>query len=301
MTPGSSFQYAIVAGPTGSGKTSLLCQLNSDRFEIVSFDSRQVFTHLSVGTTAPTESEKSKIKHHLVSYLAPDQPLSAKSFIDKAKSAVIEIVERNKIPVLVAGTGFYLKAFLQGMFPVPNIAEEIRKEVLEMIPETALALLQEKDPVALASINPEDIYRIKRALEVVLSGVKWSEVSQTTVGGFWREYPNSTFQGWYLDLPRAYLYERINQRAAKIAREGIIEETELVSRQFGADCYGLRSLGYNFALALWKGEIDSKNFLDSLAQSHRNYAKRQVTWFRKETYLHPISTEKALEELRKLD
>lgn len=301
MTLGSTFRYAILAGPTGSGKTSLVCQLDPERFEVVSFDSRQVFTDLSIGTTAPTQEEKKKIAHHLVSFLPPNETLNAKAFVDRARDTVLQIIERNKIPILVAGTGFYLRAFLQGMFPVPDITSTIRNEVFEMSSETASALLKEKDPKAWQALNPEDMYRIKRALEVVLSGNLWSEVSQTTVGGFWREFPKATFTGRFLDLPRSELYAKINLRAKELVEEGMIEETKRVSNQFGDQCYGLKSLGYNFALAFLKGEIDGKNFLDSLAQSHRNYAKRQVTWFRKETYLLPISKEKAIEEFRKID
>ncbi|TGL44661.1 tRNA (adenosine(37)-N6)-dimethylallyltransferase MiaA [Leptospira perdikensis] len=290
----------VLGGPTGSGKTALTQVLDPERFEIVSFDSRQVYRDLPVGTTAPTIKESSYIRHSLVGILNADESVNASQFSLWARAAIEDITSRGKIPFLIGGTGFYLRAFLLGMYPVPNVPKETKNYVLDLSLEKATAELSAKDPKALASLSPQDGYRIKRALEVVLTGVLWSEVSKETVGGYLNDYPDVQLIGHWLDWPRDILYKRINHRVEEIAT-GMLAETKEVISLYGPDCPGLRTLGYNFALAFLNGMIDSNTFIEQLAQSHRNYAKRQITWFKKDPLLSPISFEAAVQLFTNID
>ncbi|MGE8720804.1 tRNA (adenosine(37)-N6)-dimethylallyltransferase MiaA [Leptospira terpstrae] len=290
----------VLGGPTGSGKTALTKVLDPKRFEIVSFDSRQVYRDLPVGTTAPTHEESSYIRHWLVGFLNADKSINASQFSLWAREAIKDITSRGKIPFLIGGTGFYLRAFLLGMYPVPNVPKETKDYVLELTIEKAREELLAKDPKALESLSPQDGYRIKRALEVVLTGVLWSDVSKETVGGYLSECPDVQLIGHWMDWPRDILYNRINRRVDAIATGMLAETKEVVSR-YGPDCPGLRTLGYNFALAFLNGIIDSNTFIEQLAQSHRNYAKRQITWFKKDPLLSPISFEAAVQLYTNID
>lgn len=290
----------VLGGPTGSGKTALSQTLDPKRFEIVSFDSRQVYRDLPVGTTAPTHEESTYIRHWLVGFLNANESVNASQFSIWAGEAIQDITARGKIPFLIGGTGFYLRAFLLGMYPVPNVPKETKDYVLELSLEEARTQLFSKDPKALTSLSPQDGYRIKRALEVVLTGVLWSDVSRDTVGGYLREHPDVQIIGHWLDWPRDFLYQRINTRVKQIAT-GMLAETKEVISRYGADCPGLRTLGYNFALAFLNGTIDINTFIEQLAQSHRNYAKRQITWFKKDPLLSPISFEAAVQLFTNID
>lgn len=290
----------ILGGPTGSGKTALSLLQNSDRFEIVSFDSRQVYRDLSVGTTSPTPEEQKKMRHHLVGFLDANQTPNASQFSLWAETAIQDIESRGKIPMLVGGTGFYLRAFLLGMYPVPSVPIETKNLVQSLPLEEATDLLAKKDPVAFAGLFPNDGYRIRRALEVVLTGVLWSDVATKLTGGFLEKRKDITIIGHWLDWPRDILYKRINERIPGLI-EGMLEETARVCKEFGEDAPCLKTLGYNFALDFLNGNVDRNTFIEQLAQAHRNYAKRQITWFKKDPILSPISFESAVQVYTNID
>jgi tRNA dimethylallyltransferase len=291
----------IIAGPTGSGKTSLVCSLPSSRFEVVSFDSRQIYSELPTGTTLPSLEELSLMPHYLVARLNADQSVNARTYSDWARDAILSIWEKGKIPILVCGTGFYLRAFLLGMYPVPEIEDTVREEAQNIPLAEALKIIHEKDELALASIGESDEYRVRRILEVILSGVQWSEISKETIGGFLREFPSLKTKGYWINWARAELYARINARVPYLIENGMLEETKLVADKYGEDCPGLKSLGYNFALDFLHGNIDSNSFMERLAQSHRNYAKRQVTWFRKDPILLPATWDEVLHGFKNIE
>ncbi|MCZ8155329.1 MAG: tRNA (adenosine(37)-N6)-dimethylallyltransferase MiaA [Leptospira sp.] len=291
----------ILAGPTGSGKTSLVCNLSSDLFEVVSFDSRQVYKDLPIGTTLPTPNELNQMPHWNIGLVTADVSLDANMFALWAKEAILKIWEKGKIPILVCGTGFYLRAFLNGMYPVPTITPEIKFKAQNMDLVEAVEIIRKEDKLALQNIDVSDSYRIKRILEVILSGALWTEISKQTVGGFLSEYPNIETRGYWIDWQRPELYARINERARTLVSGGMIEETELVLKKYGENCPGLKSLGYNFALDYLNRKIDINSFIEGLAQSHRNYAKRQITWFRKDSVLSPVSWQEALNEFQNIE
>ena len=216
-----------------------------------------------------------------------------------ANQAVEKILHKNKTPVIVCGTGFYLKAFLYGMYPVPEIPDETRKKVLDMSLAQKVELLASIDSAALQILSANDEYRIGRALEVNLSGSLWSGLKETATGYIKQKKPEIT--GILLSMPRDTLYQKINKRSQKMIAEGMVEETILVMDKYGKNCPGLQTIGYNFALELIQGNTNLETFQDKLAQSHRNYAKKQITWFKKESILESFHPDQAILELKKTE
>ncbi|WP_243401600.1 tRNA (adenosine(37)-N6)-dimethylallyltransferase MiaA, partial [Leptospira ellisii] len=276
----------------------LVTQLDPERFEILSFDSRQIYREMPIGTAAPDATQQSGIRHHLVEILSPAETVDAGLYNRLAESALAEVLERGKIPVFTAGTGFYLRAFLFGMFPVPEIDAEVRERVLSLSYDEKKELLRTMDPDSLLRIFPGDEYRLGRALEVNLMGQRWSALKIDPDTSAIERFGLKIESGIFLDLDRAELYDRINRRAARMIEEGMAEEAWKIRERYGESCPGLKSLGYNFALENKKGNSNVETFLEDLSQSHRNYAKRQVTWFRKETYLKPMGRTEALETIK---
>ncbi|TGK14599.1 tRNA (adenosine(37)-N6)-dimethylallyltransferase MiaA [Leptospira stimsonii] len=293
-----SHPILILSAPTGAGKTSLITELDPERFEILSFDSRQIYREMPIGTAAPTKEQQSIIRHHLVEVLSPSEKVDAGLYNRLADEALRSVLNQNKIPVFTAGTGFYLKAFLFGMFAVPEISQEVRNKVLSMSPEQKRNRLLELDPDSLEKIFPGDDYRLGRALEVNLMGERWSALKIDPKTSAIQKYELNICLGVFLDLDRKELYDRINVRAKEMIDQGMAEEAWKIQELYGSNCPGLKSLGYNFALENKKGNSNLETFLMDLSQSHRNYAKRQITWFRKETYLKPMGRTEALETIK---
>lgn len=237
--------------------------------------------------------------HSMVGFLESHESITARNYRDQAGIAVSSILREGKIPILVSGTGFYLRAFLYGMYPVPDVPESIHKEVLAMDEAEVVRKLRELDEPAFLAISENDFYRYRRALEVNLMGVKWSSANQDTVGGYLQAHPEILVRGFFLDWDRAILYDRINQRVRDIL-PGLLAEAKEISRLYGRTCPGLQSLGYNFALDFLDGKITVDSFTEGVAKAHRNYAKRQITWFRKEPMLEACSWDFAFRYLRGL-
>lgn len=292
----NSKKIIILAGATGSGKTALCLQLPKEQYEIVSFDSRQVYKFLCLGTAKPTKEDINKIPHHMIDFLEPNQTINAKDFSVLAEECVLQVWKKNKIPILTVGTFFYLKAFLFGMFVVPEISLEVKEKVQSMSLHEKWKTLQELDEASCQSIHPHDEYRITRALEVTFSGKKWSEASKMREIGFLEKY-NPQVLGYYLIRERKQLYERINQRAKQIFANGIEEETQFVLQKFGANCPALETLGYSFVMQYLEGKISKSTAIELFAQSHRKYAKRQITWFKNTDLLIPLSPEQIYSKL----
>ncbi|WP_061249200.1 tRNA (adenosine(37)-N6)-dimethylallyltransferase MiaA [Leptospira alstonii] len=293
-----AFPILILAAPTGAGKTSLITELDPTRFEILSFDSRQIYKDMPIGTAAPTKEQQSRVRHHLVEILSPSETVDAGLYNRLAQEALQKVLNAGKIPVFTAGTGFYLKAFLFGMFPVPEIDVSVRDRVLSLSREEKRILLKELDPDSLDKIFLEDDYRLGRALEVNLMGEKWSCLKIDPNTSALRRFDLDIRLGVFLNPDRKELYERINRRAKQMIDWGMADEAWKVRERYGESCPGLKSLGYNFALENKKGNSNVETFLADLSQSHRNYAKRQVTWFRKENYIQSMDRFEALEHIK---
>lgn len=296
ILPPSSFILVIV-GPTASGKSALaveVCRVLDG--EIVNCDSRQVYRHMNVGTAKPTAEQRARVPHHLYDVVEPDEPFSAGRYAAEARRLCREVAARGRVPVVVGGTGLYLRALLEGIFPGPGRCEEIRRR-LRRIEEVKgrpylHSLLARKDPAAAARITPRDGIRIVRALEVYfLTGTPISRLQplREPLEGF------SIFKVG-LDVPRQQLYDRINRRAEEMFAGGLLQEVrELLRRGYSPDVKGFEALGYRVAVACLRGELNLQEAIDQTSQATRRYAKRQMTWFRREKEIHWISAEKGTE------
>lgn len=279
----------VLAGPTASGKTALAIHL-AQRFdgEIVSCDSVAVYREMEIGTAKPTPEERGLVPHHMIDVAWPDEPCTAGDYSRLARESLAGIRQRGRLPIVAGGTGLYLRALIDGLFPSPP-AKPGQRERLRAIAASKGAgylhrMLGRLDPTAAAAIHPNDVPKAVRAIEVSLaSGSNSSRVPMTEQ---WQQ-GRDALSGYRilrmgLNPPRARLYERINERAAAMFDRGLIEETERLVGRYGRDCRPLTSLGYAEAAAVLRGELTREEAVAAAQQGHRNYAKRQLTWFRRE-------------------
>jgi tRNA dimethylallyltransferase len=278
----------VLVGPTASGKTSLAIRL-AEAFngEIVSCDSVAVYREMEIGTAKPTHEERALIQHHMIDIASPDQACTAGDYSRQAREALTGITERGHLPIVAGGTGLYLRALIDGLFPAPpqkpGRRERLRKLARTRGPAYLHRLLTRLDPIAAAAIHINDVPKVVRAIEVSIAAEgpltqQWQKGRDALTG--------YRILRLGLNPPRARLYERINQRAAAMFDRGLIEETERLIARYGADCRPLTSLGYAEATAVLQNEITREQAVAQAQQGHRNYAKRQLTWFRREPNIH---------------
>ena len=282
---------AILLGPTGSGKTALSLAL-AEHFhgEIVSCDSVAVYRGMDLGTAKPTPEERARVPHHLIDIADPDQPFTAGEYSRRARAALHDIASRNKLPIVTGGTGLYLRALTEGLFAGPTRREDLRARLRRSAdrhdPMWLKKLLTRLDPASAARIHPNDTPKLIRAIEVCLAARK--PMSQV-LSGKEKNDPLTGFRLLRIGLnpPRPALYDRLNQRCAAMFAQGLIPETRALLA-----CYGpikiLDSLGYRQALSVLLKGISEKAAIAEAQQGHRNYAKRQLTWFRREPDVHWI-------------
>ena len=208
------------------------------------------------------------------------------------------ILLKNKIPLITCGTGFYLKAFLYGMNDYPEISPDIKNKILQMGKLQKIETLESLDPERFREIHTNDEYRLDRALEIALIGEKWH--SRSPMGGYLQK-SDIEWTGLYLDGSRGDLYRRIDMRSEKMIVSGLLEETQAVMEEYGEFCPALNSLGYNFAVENIQGKITLECLKEKFSQSHRNYAKRQITWFKKETFLKSCTSLEAYSFLKNIE
>jgi tRNA dimethylallyltransferase len=284
----SSSLAVLLLGPTGSGKTALSLQLG-ERFagEIVSCDSVAVYRGMDLGTAKPTAEERARLPHHLIDVANPDQPFTAGEYSRQVRTALREIAARGRLPIVTGGTGLYLRALTEGLFAGPERQQELRVRLQrsrERHGETWLhRLLRRLDPASAARIHSNDAAKLIRAIEVCLAARKpLSEVmARDPLTGF-------RLLRIGLNPPRPALYARLNRRCAEIFASGIIEETRGLLARYGP-VKALDSLGYRQALAVLAGTLSVAAAVEAAQQGHRNYAKRQMTWFRREPEVHWIA------------
>ena len=273
----------IVAGPTASGKTAIGIEI-AEMFdgEIVSADSMQIYKKLNINTAKATLDEQSKVKHHLIDIVEPDEEFSVTDFVEKATAAINDIVSRKKLPVIVGGTGMYIKSLLYpqsfgNSVKDEKIREKYEKFVCDYGPEALHKLLKEVDPESAKEIHPNNVKRVIRALEIFdTTGVPKSQQKDDITESIY----NPIFI--VLDVPREKLYQRINRRVDLMIDSGGVEEARFVYDHLNlkpnAQC--LQAIGYKEFLPYLQGTkllLDAK---EDLAQATRHYAKRQLTYFR---------------------
>jgi tRNA dimethylallyltransferase len=273
-----------VLGPTGSGKTALSLAL-AERFdgEIVNCDSVAMYREFEIGTAKPSAAEKKRAPHHLLDYVEPTAYVTAGQYARQAREVLSEIKSRGKMPVVVGGTGLYLRALLDGLFPGPQRSEELRQRLRERIEQKGSnhlhKILKHLDPEAAKKIHANDVPKLIRAIEVCLA-------SRQPITEGWKQ-GRTPLQGFCivrlgLNPDRDALYARLNQRAQNMFAAGLVEETQRLLEKYGPAALPLNSLGYKQALQFLRHEIDLPTALAATQQAHRNYAKRQMTWFRRE-------------------
>src|SRR5580658_759944 len=278
----------VVLGPTGSGKSALALRIAASvGGEIVNCDSLQVYRGFDIGTAKVPAAERRGIRHHLIDVIDPDQLFTAGDYARVASAALREIAGRGRIPVVAGGTGFYLRALLDGLFPGPARDEELRTRLERREERRSGSLhriLQRLDPAASARIHPNDKNKTMRALEVRL--IEGRPLSSLFERG--RE-PLTGFRPIKLGLdpPRELLYARLNARASALFERGLVDEVrQLLAAGVARGAKPFESLGYKQALQVVEGSLTLEDALESTQLETRRYAKRQITWFRKEHAVH---------------
>lgn len=278
-----------VIGPTASGKTRLGIDLaNTFNGEIISADSMQIYRKMDIGTAKPTLEELSQAPHHLIDLIDPQEDFNAGRFVEAADQVIDQLVEKNKVPVILGGTSLYVRALLHGIIKVPDASPEIRDKVRGIANDKGrpylYRLLKENDPESAAQLHPNDVSRVSRAMEVF-----W--MTGKSIKNFQGEHQ---FQENRYDVfkvgcewDRAELYERINQRVHLMVDQGLVDEVKgLLECGFSADLPSMQSIGYKQAVSYLQGEMSLEEMIVEIQKMTRRYAKKQLTWYRKDQSVH---------------
>lgn len=290
----------IVVGPTGVGKTEIALKLAKETgAEIVSADSRQVYRHLDIGTAKPTPEQCRLVPHHLVDCVDPDEDFNAAKYGRLAREVISKLLDRGKLPMVVGGSGLYVRALLEGFFQGPGADPEIRQHLAEEEsrggPGTLYRRLIMVDPESAGRIHPHDRVRTIRALEVhQLTGISMSRWQ----GGGPHSQPGFPWCKLGLFREREIVYQRIERRVDEMLAGGLLEEVRwLLSRGFSPDLPALSTVGYEEMIAYLKGQVDFQQAVSLLKRNTRQYAKRQMTWFGKETEILWFSAQEEEDQL----
>ena len=281
----ASGSVVVITGPTAVGKTDISInvakQLNG---EIVSCDSMQVYKYMDIGTAKAGKKERESVPHHLIDVVTPDEEFNVAKFQRLARNAISDIESRGKIPILVGGTGLYIKAIIDGfLFPwegkTPKLREALKKEAENKGVDVLYGRLKKEDSKAARKIHPNDTRRIIRALEVyITTGRPISELWQE---GRKRKTPFDKLLMIGLIRKRQVLYERINTRCDQMIDSGLIEETKsLLDKGYGNTLTAGQALGYKEIVHYLEGKSSLKEAIDLIKLGTRRYAKRQLIWFR---------------------
>ena len=270
---------ALIAGPTASGKSALALRLaEATGGAVINADSAQVYRDIPILSAAPSSEDLSKVEHHLYGLMDGAQPCSTADWASMARTLIERIHGQGRLPILVGGTGLYLRTLLDGIAPVPEIDPEIRKNVRGTGVAENLAALAVLDPVAAATLNPGDTTRVARALEVVQStGKTLKEWQQKREGGIGETVD---LQALLLLPPRHWLCERCDRRFAEMVGRGALAGVEvLLSRNLDPALPVMRAIGVPELAAQLRGETSREESIAAGQQATRRYAKRQYTWF----------------------
>jgi tRNA dimethylallyltransferase len=274
----------VLLGPTASGKTTLSLRL-AQRLngEIVSCDSVAVYREFEIGTAKPSVEDRRMVPHHLIDVAPPDGLVTAGDYSRMARKSLADISARGRLPIVVGGTGLYLRALLEGLFAGPPRSEDLRERLRRRATTRGVEylhrLLRHLDSQAAANIHANDVPKVIRAIEICIHArQKMTEMWQAG---------RDPLRGFRivrigLDPDRESLYQRINQRAQEMFQHGLVEETRVLRERYGSSARPLGSLGYKQAWQYVAGELSLEQAIAAAQQGHRNYAKRQMTWFRRE-------------------
>ena len=285
MTCSGQQKIVVICGPTGIGKTKLsLFLAESFNGAIVSADSMQIYRYMDIGTAKPDAGEMRGIDHYMINIVDPDAPYDAAVFYREGRQAIADIYKQSQIPFVVGGTGFYIKALLHGLFeakPVDSvIVERLRAEADAGGIQAIYDRLSDKDPEAAARIHVNDAYRVIRALAVFeMSGKPMSEYQQS------HGFEDSPFEVLKICLfsDRQTLYDRINRRVDQMADQGLLEEVKTLRQMgFSETLRPMQAIGYRHMNDFISGRTDWDETIERMKRDTRRFAKRQLTWFRKD-------------------
>ncbi len=283
----------ILVGPTAVGKTEFSLQLAEQLGgEVVSSDSRQVYRYMSIGTAKPARDEMLRVPHHFIDIRDPDQFYSAGEYGREARACVRALFERNAVPIVTGGSGFYIQALVDGLFAPqmsdPDVKEKWRQCIREQGQEAVLEALRKVDPVSAERLHPNDMQRVVRALEVYdLTGKPISEYRKGD------EAPGE-FEPVFIGLQRdrKLLYDRINLRVDLMIQEGLLDEVrDLEKKGWGPELNALKTVGYQEVFDHFEGKLEFDEMIGLIKRNSRRYAKRQLTWFRKDQRIHWLDLE----------
>ena len=293
----------VILGPTASGKSALAISV-AHRFggEIVSCDSVAVYRDVEVGTAKPSPEQRAVVPHHLIDVAEPGQPFTAGEYARQARLDITGIASRRKLPIVVGGTGLYLRALLKGLFPGPQRLEGLREQLRESAERQDRhylhRILARLDPIVAGQIHQNDTPKLIRAIEVCVA-------AQEPMSELWRRKGHDPLRGYRvlrigLNPDREALYARINRRAVEMFQQGLVEETQRLLQRYPelSAATPFTSLGYKQAVQHLRGELTREQAIMLTQQGHRNYAKRQMTWFRREPdviWLYGFGDERIIE------
>lgn len=279
-------KIAVIAGPTATGKTRLAVML-AKRFngEVISADSMQIYRHMDIGSAKPTPEETEGIPHHLIDIINPDEPFSVARYVELADLAAQDIISRGKLPIIAGGTGLYISSFIDNVqFTQSETDFKLRERLFKEAEENGYKALHERllkiDPKAAEGIHPNNVKRVVRALELYeTTGLTLSEQNENS------KTEPSPYEPIMLALSteREVLYERINLRVDLMIKAGLLDEIEkLKAMGLTKDMQSMQGIGYKELLSYLDGEYSLYEAVELVKKNSRNYAKRQLTWFKRD-------------------
>ena len=274
----------VICGPTASGKTALSIELAKEiNGEIISSDSMQIYKDMDIGTAKPTKQEMQETKHYLLDFVEPDQRYSVAQFKKDAEKAIEEILAKNKVPIIVGGTGLYVDSLIYGIeYQEIELDKKYREELEEKAQKEGLETLYEQaqkiDPQAMEKISANDKKRILRILEIYHSTGKTKTQQEIESRKNEVKYDYKVFA---LNMEREKLYERINKRVDIMIEQGLIQEVENLCSKYTEFPTAMQGLGYKEVVEYLQGKISEQEMIEKIKMETRRYAKRQLTWFRK--------------------
>lgn len=271
-----------IEGPTAVGKSDFAFKLaQSLGSEIISADSRQIYRYLDIGTAKPSKLQQQKVKHHLVSLINPAETFSAGEFVRMSEEILKKICKKSILPIVVGGSGFYVKSLLQGLFFDDRSTKKVREEVKKLLDirgkKYLFSLLKKHDPESAEQIHLNDVYRLSRALEIVLSMGK----SRTTLKNEATEKSKYLPFRILVTMQRDKLYQRINNRVDLMFEKGLKEEVSgLLHAGYKWSDPGMNAVGYKEFREYYENQAELDTVIESIKKNSRNYAKRQFTWYK---------------------
>ena len=274
----------VICGPTASGKTALSIELAKRiNGEIISCDSMQIYKEMDIGTAKPTKEEMGEIKHYLLDFVSPDERYSVADYKKDAKEKIKEILEKGKVPIIVGGTGLYIDSLIYEIeYPTMQFDEEYRNKLEKEVNEKGLEFLYDKakkiDPEAITKISKNDKKRILRILEIYHATGKNKTEQEKESRKKEVEYD---YHVYALNWDRQLLYERINKRVDIMTKQGLINEVKEIYKKYDKFPTAMQGLGYKEVVEYLEGKCTKEEMIEKIKQETRRYAKRQLTWFRK--------------------